>query len=133
MSDASVGERDEPAQLEFAVDVVCCKATQPHDDIERFAYGQGRRERRLLRQIAQTLAGVDAVVQRIDAADRDAAAVRPSQAGDAAQRRRLARSVRTEERDALAGGDTEIQPIENTAVAERFRDIRQRQHDDLLG
>ncbi len=72
------------------------------------------------------IALADAVRQRILAVELHLAFVRPLEARDDAQQRRLARTGRTEQRDQFAGADIELDLVERGEIAEALGDVEDR-------
>jgi hypothetical protein len=79
-------------------------------------------DRGLLREVADPppRAQVHRQLGDLLTVERDAAAVRRDQAEDAVERGRLARAVRSEQPDDLAGGDIDRDAVDDAPAAEAF-------------
>ena len=132
VSDTAVRQRGEAARFELAIRRAALEPAQPRHDRQRLADRQRRWKDRFLRQIAEAASRANRIARQVDASDHDAAAVGPRQSDDAAQRRRLAGTVRPEHGDALAGADLEVEAVEHAPAAECLRDASQREHDRPL-
>ena len=80
------------------------------------------REERVVLEDGVDVALVGRAVRDVGAAELDSSFVGALEAGDQPQRRRLARSGRAEQREELAGGDLEIDPVDRDDVAVRLAD-----------
>src|SRR5207249_11108880 len=85
-------------------------------------------ERGLIRDHAAALAHAVRIGSDRDAVDEHVALARRQDAGDDAARRRLAGAVRPEERDDLAGLDTERNVIERRGASEGARQVAHVDH-----
>src|SRR5262245_11565850 len=132
MRDAVIREPHEMARVELTIHGVTRRATQLRHDLQSLPNGQHRRKDGLLRQIAEMPARSDGVARHIDTSDSHATAVKTRQADDATQRRRLAGTIGPEQRDALAGVDGEVEPVQHGPSGKRLRHPRQREHGCLL-
>src|SRR5438045_3236338 len=113
----SPGEHDLPT----SEDVVAVR------DVERLARALlDKRDRGALsldpaafRQVRNAMAGAPVRGERVDAlaTEGDGAGNGPDDAGRHPKRRRLAHAVRTEEHDALASGDRDVDPVEDGDLA----------------
>ena len=80
------------------------------------------REERVVLEDRVDVPLVGRTVRDVGAAELDATLVGPLEAGDQPQRRRLAGAGRAQQREELAGGDLEIDPVDRDDVAVRLAD-----------
>jgi hypothetical protein len=78
------------------------------------------REERVVLEDGVHVASVRRQTRDVAAAELDSPIVRPLEAGDQPERRRLAGARRTEEREELAGADLEVDPVDGGHVAVRL-------------
>jgi hypothetical protein len=117
--------RVEPHHREQFVDAFAQGARRGLADLQPVAdvaaHRQVREQRVVLEHHAD-LAALDRQARHVVAAEQDAAAgVRRVEAGDQAQRRRLAAAGRAEQHERLAGADRQVERFEHARAAEGLR------------
>ncbi len=117
VGEACDAEAGEPA-VDGLVGRVAAETVETGEDRERLAYPEAVGERQVARDEADLRHGLRSLLRQAMPEDLDVALVGDDRTEQHQQRRRLAGAVRTQERDALAGADDDVDTVDRLHVLE---------------